>query len=253
MSNRIELLFTPAEFERLPERDLSEVTCVVFDVLRATSSMVAALGNGATGIVPVSSISEALEWKRGDAQVILAGERDGVRIRADLAHGTDFDLGNSPREFTRERVAGHTIVMTTTNGTRALRACAGAHQVLIGSFLNLQATAEHLLKAVPPSLLLVCGGTYEEAAYEDVLGGGALADLVWAAYEHRRVEDSALLARRLFCLEQPRLVEALGSSRNGRRLLSRPQLASDVAYCAQRNVFHLLAQMDKAGSINRAG
>src|SRR5580765_5264024 len=111
----IEILFTPAEFETLSKRDLSETTCVVFDVLRATSSMVTALANGAEAIIPVSEIAEALEVKRKEASVLLAGERDGLRIGANLTGSIEFDLGNSPREFTKVKVTGKKIVMTTTN------------------------------------------------------------------------------------------------------------------------------------------
>jgi hypothetical protein len=95
----------------------------VFDVLRATSSMVTALSNGAKAIVPVAGIPEALNFRSQKAEVLLAGEREGVRLPIELTGGIAFDLGNSPREFKREIVAGKTIVMTTTNGTRALRVC----------------------------------------------------------------------------------------------------------------------------------
>ena len=123
MISSLDVLFTPADFAHLAQQDLSETVCVVFDVLRATSSMVTALGNGASGILPVEEIGQALTFKRERPEVLLAGERDGVRIGPDLAQGTTFDLGNSPREFTAGLVAGRTIVMTTTNGTRALHAC----------------------------------------------------------------------------------------------------------------------------------
>src|ERR1043165_3076032 len=115
----IEVLFTPAEFETLRTRDLSETTCVVFDVLRATSSMVTALANGAEAIMPVEEISEALAIKADDPSVLLAGERHGVRIEGTLSGGVRFDFGNSPREFTADKVRGKRIVTTTTNGTRA--------------------------------------------------------------------------------------------------------------------------------------
>src|SRR5437870_5610701 len=82
--------------------------------------------------------------------------RNGLRIRADLTGSIDFDLGNSPREFTPERVQGRTIVMTTTNGTRALRACAGAQRILVGSFLNLRATTQWLREKEPAHLILIC-------------------------------------------------------------------------------------------------
>src|SRR2546430_2590538 len=140
MKNRkIEVLFAPAEFEALKGRDLSKTVCVVFDILRATSTMVTALANGATAIIPVAEIPEALSIRNRQSDVLLAGERNGLRIEADLTGGIAFDLGNSPREFTPERITARTIVMTTTNGTRALRACRGANQVLIASFLNLRA------------------------------------------------------------------------------------------------------------------
>src|SRR5262249_17947241 len=123
---------------------LNGTVCVVFDVLRATSSMVTALANGAAAIFPVAEISEALALRRDRPDLLLAGEREGVRISRDLSDGVPFDFGNSPREFTRDKVQGRTIAMTTTNGTRALRACARASKVFIGSFLNLAATTEVL-------------------------------------------------------------------------------------------------------------
>ena len=129
MKAALEVTFAPAEFEALKGRDLSRTTCVVFDVLRATSTMALALSNGEEAIIPVAGIAEALRLREEQPAMLLAGERDGVRIPASLAGGVDFDLGNSPREFTRDKVQGKTIVMTTTNGTRALRACAGARRV----------------------------------------------------------------------------------------------------------------------------
>ncbi|MCX6896868.1 MAG: 2-phosphosulfolactate phosphatase, partial [Verrucomicrobia bacterium] len=171
----IEVLFTPAEFRALHGRDLRGTACVVFDVLRATSTIATALANGAAGVVPVSEVSEALVWRKRQLGVLLAGERGGMRIRGALANGGDFDLGNSPREFTREAVLGKTIVTTTTNGTRALRSCAGAKTILAGAFLNLAATAGFLRRLDAEHLLLVCSGTGEDEAFEDTLCAGALA------------------------------------------------------------------------------
>jgi 2-phosphosulfolactate phosphatase len=245
----LEVTFTPAEFEALKGRDLTGTTCAVFDVLRATSTMAMALSNGAEAIIPVSSIPEALRLRERQPAVLLAGERDGVRIPASLTGSIDFDLGNSPGEFTPEKVRGKTIVMTTTNGTRALRACAGARRVLICSFLNLRATAEFLAKQDPSPLLLVCGGTHEEAAYEDVLGAGALCNLLRPHLGDAVVADSALMASRLFAAESADLPAALGGSRNGRRLLGLDALRGDVALCAQRDRVNLAAGMDRDGKI----
>src|SRR5580704_1456629 len=106
MSGNFEVLFAPAEFEALRKRDLSTSVCVVLDIFRATSTIVTALANGATAVIPVAEIEDALELRDRQPGVLLAGERNGVRIRADLTGGVEFDFGNSPREFTAERVRG---------------------------------------------------------------------------------------------------------------------------------------------------
>ena len=245
----LEVLFTPADFEALKHSDRGGKVCVVFDVLRATSSMVTALGHGAVEILPAASIAEALDLRQRHPDCLLAGERDGVLIRSNLTGSVDFDLGNSPYEFTSDRVRGRTIVMTTTNGTRALRACAGAGATLICSFLNLRATADYLTQLAPRDLVLVGSGTGEQAAYEDVLCAGALADLLWAQRSIGAVDDSAFLARRLFIIEAPDLAAAFAQARNGRRLLAQPDLREDVAYCARRDCFSLVAGLDKDGAV----
>src|SRR5258708_15656588 len=169
MPPTLEVLFTPADFDALRQRVLSSTVCVVFDVLRATSSMVTALANGASAIIPVTDIAEALNLRSQDSEILLAGERDGLRIQAQLAGGVDFDLGNSPSEFTPDRVRAKRIAMTTTNGTRALRACAHARTVLVSCFLNLAATAEWIENEKPENLVLIFSGTYEQASYKNLL------------------------------------------------------------------------------------
>ncbi len=249
MSTTLEVLFTPAEYALLGQRDLSETVTVVFDVLRATSTIVTALANDAATILPVAEIAEALSIRRRRPEVLLAGERDGVRIQSDLTGSIAFDLGNSPREFIKEKIAGRTIVLTTTNGTRALRACAAAKTVLVGSLLNLSALTDFIEREYPIHLLLVCSGTIDQAAYEDVLAAGALCDLVWPKYSSGMVADSARIAHRLFRLEQKDLVAAMTQSRNGRRLLAHPDLAGDVPFCAQRDLFRLCPKLGKDGVI----
>lgn len=237
----LDVLFTPADFDRLPGRDLRGHTCVVFDVLRATSSMIVALANGAEAVYPVADISEALAVRQARPEVQLAGERHGVRIRAEQTGGVDFDLGNSPREFTREAVAGRELVMTTTNGTRALRACAGAGRVFVGALLNLGALAVRIAETAPRHLLLVCSGTFEEAALEDTLAAGALIELLGPAWERGHFSDGARMARDLFRSCADDLEAALAASLNGSRLLLKPTLRDDVAFCARRDAVPLVA------------
>ena len=250
-STTLEVLFTPADFAALEARDLTETVCVVFDILRATSSMITALANGATAIVPVAEISEALALRRDQPGILLAGERDGVRIPSHLTGGISFDLGNSPREFTKQKVRDRTIAMTTTNGTRALRSCARAWAAFIGSFLNLRATSELLQHEPPNHLLVVCSGTFDQAAYEDVLGAGALCELLWPTHSAGAVSDSAEMARRLYLLEKDDLSAAMAWSRNGRRLLANLDLADDVPFCLQLDRFNLVAELQPDGFVRR--
>jgi len=251
MSPTLEVVLSPAEFPSLPQRDLSQSVCVVFDILRATTSMITALANGAEAIIPVGEISEALAWREKRPDILLAGERDGLRIRAGMAGGVDFDLGNSPREFTPEKVQGRTIVMSTTNGTRALRACAAAKTVLIGSFLNLRATSNWILEQKPPHLILVCSGTVMEAALEDVLAAGALCERVWPIYAGGHIADSAEIARRLYPLMQHNLLDAMKSACNGRRLLANPELRGDVWLCVQRETLAFVAELQSDGAVRK--
>lgn len=244
----LEVLFTPADFNA--DRDWSDSVCVVFDILRATTSIVTALANGAEAVVPVATIAEAVALARAQPGLLLAGERDGLRINAHQAVGFEFDFGNSPREFTADRVAGRTIVITTTNGTRAIRACAGARTVLIGCFHNLRTITHWLKLHRPPRLVLVCSGTHEEPALEDVLAAGALCERIWADYATGHVADSAEMARRLYPLMQSDLAGAMHFARNGRRLLEHPDLRADVAYCMQREIHQVLAMLRPGGVIN---
>jgi 2-phosphosulfolactate phosphatase len=248
----LETILSPLELPALAGRDLRGTACVVFDVLRATSTFVTALHHGAAGIIPVAEIAGAVALRQANPQFLLAGERDGVRIRAAQSGGTDFDLGNSPREFTPEIVRGKTIVSTTTNGTRALRACAGAETVLASSFLNLAATADFLCKKNFETVLLNCAGTRNDVALEDVLAAGAMIESLPARGDARpTISDSSRIALDLYVRLKPELSEAVAASKNGRRLLAIPELRDDVAFCSQRDLFNLVAVMHPDGFLRR--
>jgi 2-phosphosulfolactate phosphatase len=206
--------------------------------------MLTALANGASRIFPVCEISEALQLRASHPAALLAGERDGVRILSAQGGGVDFDLGNSPREFMPERVAGREIIITTTNGTRALQACRGARLILPGAWLNLGALARRIRAEQPAPLVVVCAGTYNEAAYEDTLAAGALCDLLWSRFEPGRISDSAHIARRIYLDAGSDFESVLRQhSRNARRLLSSPELCDDVPFCLRRDVLDVTAEL----------
>jgi 2-phosphosulfolactate phosphatase len=162
---RIDVHFTPAELAGAP---LADSVAVVIDVLRATSTIVEALANGARCVIPVTTPEAAVRVARGlaDGERLLTGERGSVRIDG-------FQLGNSPAEFTSERVGGKRIVMSTTNGTPALVAAAGASRVVVGSFLNLSATVAALAGAAAP-VVVICAGKEGRFALEDALCAGLI-------------------------------------------------------------------------------
>jgi 2-phosphosulfolactate phosphatase len=280
---KIDATLSPAELPALGGRDLRGTVCVVFDVLRATSTFVTALHNGAKAVIPVAEIAEALALRQKQPGVLLGGERDGVKIRAGQTGGGDFDLGNSPREYMPEMVRGKTIVSTTTNGTRALRACAGAKTVLAASFLNLTATAQFIRQLQPAQILLVCAGTRENMADEDVLAAGALCEIldaplapsllgapasrrpVWSLKPELAGETPALpgtvprfegvrndpaeTALDAWRKAKSNLLEAVSAAENARRLLAIPELRDDVAFCLQQDVFDLVATLGRDGAI----
>lgn len=251
MSLSIEALLSPAEYHARASQGFAGQGCVVFDVLRATSVMITGLANGAVGFVPVAEISEALAQRRLSPEIILAGERDGLRIRAQQSGGVDFDLGNSPREYLPARVGNRTIVTTTTNGTRAIQSCRGAAAVVIGSFLNLTATTDWILQQSFPKLVLVCAGTGNDLAFEDVLGAGALCDQLIRQKSDCQLDDAATLAYCAYRAVAGDLVAAVGSTTNGRRLIANPDLCKDVAWCVRRDECDFVGALGEDGVVRR--
>ena len=227
----IDAALNPAEIALLPQRDLSATTCVVFDILRATSSMITALQHGAVEIHPVRTIEEALALKARLPQAVLGGERHG-----DLIPG--FDVGNAPREYTA--LAGRTIITTTTNGTLALRACEGARRVLVGALLNLEAVAEELRREAPERLLLVCAGTFADFALEDGYAAGELIATLGGDVLTDAAQATLAVARRYSSGR-----DALRAAQNGRVLIEKGR-GGDVEWCARRSVFNVVGQMQSA-------
>lgn len=220
---------------------------VVIDVLRATTTIVYALAHGAAAVIPCLEISDARrEAAALGANVLLGGERGGRPIEG-------FDLGNSPEEYQAVRVRGKTIVMTTTNGTRAMLRCQQARRVLVGAFVNFSAVCEALHGEVDVDLL--CAGTDNQVTREDVLFAGAVVDDVVqcaaAANEKTPLElnDQALIAldawraARDDMRQSVELVDRLRSSRGGRNLIDIGH-EHDIAIAADIDRFAIVPELD---------
>ena len=195
---------------------LSGSVAVVVDVLRATSVMVQALASGAEAVIPCLEIDEArtLAASLPMGSVILAGERQGLAIDG-------FDFGNSPDAFTRNVCGGRTLVMTTTNGTRAILGSLDADKVFIAAFSNLSATIGALADFDGP-IHIVGSGTDGHISFEDSALAGAIAVGLGRPFGN----DEALIAAGLWgtcrsSLENGRsLFDLLGMGRGGRRVRS---------------------------------
>ncbi len=205
-------------------------TAVIVDVLRASTTILTALNNGAAAILPCLSVDEANAHRDQNPAVLLGGERGGVRIDG-------FDLSNSPTDYDREVVGGRTIAFTTTNGTRALLRSTTADRIFIGSFVNAGRLAEALLNSAPP-LHIVCAGTDGEVTGEDVLFAGCLTDLILNQASRASdilLSDTAAITLGAWRYESARqsLLSALQVTRGGRNLLALKfgddlELAADV-------------------------
>ncbi len=233
---KIDVVLSPPEIDLLPQRNLRDTTCVIFDVLRATSSIVTALANGAREIFPVRTIEEALALKAQTPDALLGGERNGDRIEG-------FDLGNSPLEY--RDLKSPRIITTTTNGTIALRACEHAREVLVGALLNMNALVSRLKSGAPENVLLVCAGTFRELALEDVLAAGMLCSNLPGA----ELSDPARVACALFEKHRHDALACLRESRNGGVLLAKGR-EEELRWCAQVSVFDVVGVMEN-GVIRR--
>jgi len=239
MPTLLHVLLSPAEWQDPARAPGPGTVAVVFDVLRATSTAVTALAHGAAALIPVASLEEAVAWRQRRPDCLLAGERGGMRPSPDLTGGIAFDLGNSPREFLPDRVRGRLIVFTTTNGSRALRACQAADAIVAGAFLNLGPTLETLRTLEPPRVTLVCAGTGPDPALEDLLAAGALVDRWRTVDPEVQVTDAAAFVWHAWRSAAPDLIRALADSTNAQRLLAHPDLRDDVAWCLQQDRFNL--------------
>jgi len=241
---QLDVYFLPALVE---PADLAGRVAVVIDVLRATTTIVHALANGAAQVVPCLEVAEAVERasslardEQAGTHVLRGGERRGKQIPG-------FDLGNSPAEYGRDVVGGKTIAFTTTNGTRAMQRCRQARRVLIGAFVNFSAVCREL--ATEPQVALVCAGTDGQVTREDTLLAGAIVgDLV--ASGRYRLNDQAEISADAWQTAVRGLTDRplgllLTDSRGGRNLIEIGQ-EDDIEIAAQIDKFDIVPELDQA-------
>jgi len=214
---RVHVAFTPAETVRAP-------VAVVVDVLRATSTIVQALASGYRRVLCCAEIDEARELRERLGEGVLAGERLAQAIPG-------FDLGNSPAEFVEPR--GETVILTTTNGTRAIvTAAAGAETVLVGSLLNLAAVADAARDA-GADVEVVCAGVDGRFTLDDAYCAGRIAGLLGG--ERSDAAEAAV-----------RLAGSFANAEEGLRAAENPRqeaLGDDLTWCARESVLAIVPRL----------
>jgi len=237
---KIDLLLYP-QFGTAP--NFNDKKVVVLDVLRATSTIITALANRATEVIPVGEPMEAVELVKsiGVEECITGGERKGIKIEG-------LVLGNSPFEYTETRVAGKKVILTTSNGTKAIKWVQQAAEVAIGSFLNLRA-AVNFLKEAPQDSIILCSGSDTGLSLEDLACAGLIIQRLWKEGSEFELTDSAKVA--VYVAEKAALAglsQFVGETDHG-RYLQGLGLGEDIAECVTLDKYLILPKF-KNGKIS---
>jgi 2-phosphosulfolactate phosphatase len=229
--NKKPTLFTCLSPALLNLLDLTNAVVVIIDVFRATSTIATALYNGATRVIPVDDVENCKVIGRETENAVTAGERDGKVIEG-------LQYGNSPAEYPREFIEGKTLVLTTTNGTKLLHMAfaEGCAEVVTGSFPNLSAVCEYLVRE-NKNVILGCSGWKDRFNLEDTLFAGAVIDRV---KDHFTIHcDSSLMAENMYNIHRNDLYEFIEKTTHWHRLAAYG-LEKDLQYCVTIDVANVL-------------
>lgn len=207
-------------------------SAVVIDMLRATSVITTAINNGCTRVIPVLTIEEALETaKKVKEDVILGGERKGLKING-------FDFSNSPLEYKKEIVQGKTLVMTTTNGTKAIRGSLTAKHILIGSVLNARAVAERLIE-LKKDVVIVNAGTYGEFSIDDFICSGYIINCLKEKID-AELSDVAITANYVY--ENNKDIKGFTKLAKHYKRIVELGLEEDFEYCCRKDIIKVVPE-----------
>ena len=222
---KINVLFTPFGADEL---SFTGKTTVVIDVLRASSTIVAALSNGARDVVPVATVEFAVKVSGGmfGGQILLGGERNTKKIEG-------FALGNSPLEYTPEVVTGKTIILYTTNGSKAIVKAKFSENLFVCSFLNLTVLAKHLI-SIDKDFEIMCSGRNNYYSMEDSVCAGKLITEIQKLKDNVELSDSAKACLSLNKTFGKNTLKMLQESEHGKILLENG-FEEDLKYCSRLN------------------
>ena len=223
---KINTLLTPLSAEELY---FTKKNVVVIDVLRATSTIVTALHNGAKEIIPVSSVEFAMAVSGNSfkGHTLLGGERNNIKIEG-------FALGNSPLEYKREIVEGKSIVLFTTNGSRAIVKAKYASNLFILSFLNAAAIKEKMLE-INEDWEILCSGNNGRFSYEDSACAGMLISLIHNADKNIELDDASKICKLIYEKHKKSIKKMLKETEHGKKLIE-SGFIDDLDFAAQQNI-----------------
>lgn len=228
--NQLDVCLSPALISLF---DVEDYIVVIIDIFRATSSICYGIENGAEAIIPVAEVEECESYREQGLDYLLAAERNGEVV-------SGFDFGNSPFSYTKEKVAGKTIVLTTTNGTQALHLSRKAKKIVIGSFLNLTSLSSWL-KTQQENILLVCAGWKNNFNLEDTLFAGAVVDQL---KDHGfKLDDAAIAADDLFQTGKSDISQYLKKTSHSERL-KKLGIEKDIEFCLQVDLTTAIPVLD---------
>ncbi len=217
-TRKVEVVFSPALFPVYFQNN--DCTVVVIDVFRATSAICAAFESGIDSLIPVATLEEAIKFKQDGFLV-------GAERNAEVVEG--FDFGNSPLTFRKGDYKDKSLVLTTTNGTRAVEMAKPASKVVIGAFTNFSALCDYVEKE-DKDVLLLCAGWKDRFNLEDTLFAGAVAQRISQNERFRGLSDSSIASINMYERAKDDLYGFLGESSHRKRL-SRLNMEEDIIYC----------------------
>lgn len=216
----------------IKEEKIKGKTVVVIDVLRATSVMVTALKNGCIKVIPVKTVEEAVEIASRDRHnYILGGERNALKIEG-------FDYSNSPLEYTEETVKGKTVIMTTTNGTQAIKNSESAENIIIASMINGSAVAKKIAKE-NKDVVFINAGTYGQFSMDDFITSGYIISKIKEMVE---VELSDIATTSLYVYDNNKdIISFVKEASHYKRILTLG-LEDDLKYCLSKDLTDIVPE-----------
>ena len=210
----------------------NDKTVVVVDMLRATSVITTAINNGCKGVIPVLTIEEALDIAgESREKYILGGERKALKIEG-------FDCSNSPLEYTKSMVQCKTLVITTSNGTRAIKGSAGARNILIGSLINAEAVAKRIVE-LDNDVVIVNAGTLGEFSMDDFICSGYIIERI---KKYSKVDLSDIAATSSYVYKNnENVVDFIKYARHYKRIMEL-NFTDDLEYCCKKDIIDIVPE-----------